>query len=53
MPLLVLSGLPNSGKSVRVAEIIRYLQSKHENLTIRVISEDSAKLERASSYKGS
>ena len=50
MPLVVMCGFPNSGKSVRAVELIKYLSEKHPNTVVKLISEDS--LERAKAYKG-
>lgn len=50
MPLISMCGLPNSGKSVRCAEIASYLSKKHPGLEVIIISEDSLHFQRADAY---
>lgn len=52
MPLIVVCGLPNSGKSVRTKEIVEYLRKKKPDLSVKLISEDTLKFERNAAYKG-
>ena len=53
MPLVVMCGIANSGKSVRAEEIQRYLQEKHPNLPPPLlISEETLNFIRAVDYKG-
>merc|ERR1712137_171382 len=53
MPLIVLCGLPNSGKTVRALEIVDFLKRKHPHLEVKIISEDTLNLNRAASYQNS
>ena len=36
MPLVVVSGLPCSGKTRRVAELVEYIQSQHSDREVQV-----------------
>lgn len=52
MPLVVLTGLPSSGKSSRALEIQQYLSARHPGLSYRLVSEETLLLKRKDAYKG-
>jgi protein KTI12 len=50
MPLIVLSGIPASGKTTRANELYRYFAAKH--IAVRLINEESLLIVRDEGYKG-
>ena len=50
-PLLVICGIPGSGKTTRATELKTYLEKTHE-AEVEIVSEDSLKLDKNLSYSG-
>lgn len=49
MPLLVICGIPGSGKSTRANNLKEYLEEAHDAEVI-IVSEDTLKLDKNTSY---
>ena len=50
MPLLLMCGIPGSGKSKRASEIKQYLENTHQKKVV-IINEESLQLVKDESYK--
>ena len=50
MPLLLMCGIPGSGKSKRANEIKQYLENTHQKKVV-IINEESLQLVKEESYK--
>ena len=50
MPLLLMCGIPGSGKSKRASEIKQYLENTHKKKVV-IINEESLQLVKEESYK--
>jgi len=52
MPLVVLCGIPQSGKSRRVRDLVEYINANYPETQVEVISFESLAIHRADGYKG-
>jgi len=50
MPLLLMCGIPGSGKSKRASDIKQYLENTHQKKVV-IINEESLQLVKEESYK--
>lgn len=53
MALIVMTGIPCSGKTKRTQDLIKFFQSNYPERLVSVVSDDSLKLLRNQAYKSS
>jgi protein KTI12 len=53
MPLVIISGLPCSGKTSRANELAVYIKANHPGKAVEVLSEENMGADRATEYKDS
>jgi len=50
MPLIVMVGIPSSGKTTRAIEIKKYLEQEH-NAKVIILNEENLKMDKNQFYK--
>eukprot|EP01102_Stenamoeba_stenopodia_P018658 TRINITY_DN6884_c0_g1_i1.p1 TRINITY_DN6884_c0_g1~~TRINITY_DN6884_c0_g1_i1.p1 ORF type:complete len:275 (+),score=75.39 TRINITY_DN6884_c0_g1_i1:38-862(+) len=53
MPLVVMCGIPTSGKSTRALEIQKYINETQPDVPVQIINEESLQIDKNVGYKGS